>query len=213
MERASEEVAQADEDYEEFLGKQQPVEALLRRLKTTKEHLRSAVQVKWQAKDVTDQDCFIIADILKSSTNYTANPTIGVLSLDHNMIGDQGMCAIADVIKIQNGILAMTSGLWLNHNMIGDEGAAALAAALKAGGMPKLQKLYLHDNAIGDEGAAALADAILNSSEVLDRLRFVYLANNHITERGRGMIMKAVAKLNRITVTFDDARPPSPLSF
>jgi hypothetical protein len=213
MERASEEVAQADEDYEEFLAGQKPTEALLTRLKTTKEQLRSAVQVKWQNKQVTDRDCKLIAAVLTSFTSYTVSPMMGVFSLDHNEIGDEGLCFIAEALQIPNGITSQVTGLWLNNNRIGDDGTAALAQALKNGGMVKLQKLYLHDNLIGDDGAAALADAIINSSGVLDRLRFLYLSNNNITARGRDVLMAAVGKLNRIQVSFDDGRPPSPVSF
>ena len=68
--------------------------------------------------------------------------------------------------------------------------------------MPKLHKLYLNDNNIGDEGAGALPDAIRGASQVLDRLRFVYLGNNKISTKGRAQIEAAVAKLGRITIEY-----------
>jgi len=153
---------------------------------------------------VSDSDCTLIAQVVKSGSAYTANPSITLLSLDHNLIGDAGLTAISEVLKIPHGVLANVNCLWLNSNQIGDDGTRALADALMQGALTRLQVLYLNDNQISDDGARALATAIANSTSVLDHLRHLHLSNNRISPRGPGAdaLNRAVAKLGRVTVHY-----------
>ena len=197
-----EEPSNALEDWHEYLASMGPVNALFDRLGMDRSDIRVATQLNWSRRNLTDADCHVIADIFRANSAYTINPLVGMFSLNHNNVGDEGMVAIADALKLSNSLLAKCTDVWLNNNSIGDEGVCALADSLKAGAMPKLHKLYLNDNNIGDEGAGALADAIRCASQVLDRLRFVYLGNNKISTKGRAQIEAAVAKLGRITIEY-----------
>eukprot|EP00325_Prymnesiales_sp_UTEX-LB-985_P024718 CAMPEP_0174716512 /NCGR_PEP_ID=MMETSP1094-20130205/24294_1 /TAXON_ID=156173 /ORGANISM="Chrysochromulina brevifilum, Strain UTEX LB 985" /LENGTH=214 /DNA_ID=CAMNT_0015916281 /DNA_START=15 /DNA_END=659 /DNA_ORIENTATION=+ len=199
-----EDPAGAAEDYANYQNAAvKPVDRLLGRLGTTKAQMRSASQLNWAGKGVSNSDCTLIAHVIKTSSAYTANPSISLLSLDNNMIGDDGLAQISEALKIRNGMLANVNCLWLNNNQFGDNGTAALADALKSGAMIGLKTLYLNDNQISDEGTFALADAIQNGIGALDHLRQIYLANNRITPAGADAINRAVAKRGRITVYFN----------
>jgi len=92
-------------------------------------------------------------------TEDGALPRLGHLSLGANLLGDDGMRALAAAIA--GGGLARLELLHLGNNDIGDAGAKALAAAcVSADTLPRLEELFLDDNEIGDAGMRALAAAI-----------------------------------------------------
>ena len=202
-ETAEESPADAQQDWEDYVKSLEPVARLLVRLGMDRSQIRSHAQLNWSKRNLDDADALLVAEIFKKNSCYTANPVCEMLGLDQNNIGDAGLAALSDVFMVSNSMLAQCSALWLNHNSFGDAGMVALCEALKAGAFPRLQKLYVHDNQIGDEGAAALADAIRNASQVLDRLRFIYIRNNPpLTGKGRTIIDGAAAKLGRITIEY-----------
>ena len=206
----AEDPAQAAADYEAYLAGRKPIVALLERLKVSTHELRTKVRFNWAGQKLNDRDCETLAGLFKGNTQFTVNPSLANLGLDNNLIGDAGLSAIAEVLKISNSMFKHTTHIWLNGNRFGDEGVTALAEALAAGALPKPQKLYLNDNQIADEGAFALAKTIQFCHEELARFRFLYLGNNNISEAGKAAINSAVAKRNRIEVIYDNQRPGSP---
>eukprot|EP00934_Nitzschia_sp_Nitz4_P003896 Nitzschia sp. Nitz4//scaffold249_size28687//21762//24971//NITZ4_008119-RA/size28687-snap-gene-0.4-mRNA-1//1//CDS//3329544023//3886//frame0 len=89
---------------------------------------------------------------------WQIKPSVSVLGLENNSIGDRGAVALA------KGFQEMTSlkKLYLAGNSIGNVGAIAFSEALQA--KSTLAVLGLENNFVGDRGAFALARALKTSS-------------------------------------------------
>ena len=119
------------------------------------------------------------------SESLKVNAVLTRLDLRDNDIGDDGAKSIAEALK--SGMSALTS-LGLVSNNIGDDGAKAIAEALKLG-MSVLTTLYLYDNNIGDDGAKSIAEALKSGMSVLTTL---WLSSNEIGDEGAKAIADAL---------------------
>jgi hypothetical protein len=119
------------------------------------------------------------------SESLKVNAVLTRLDLRDNDIGDDGAKSIAEALK--SGMSALTS-LGLVSNNIGDDGAKAIAEALKLG-MSVLTTLYLNDNNIGDDGAKSIAEALKSGMSVLTTL---WLSSNEIGDEGAKAIADAL---------------------
>ncbi|KOO35677.1 hypothetical protein Ctob_013874 [Chrysochromulina tobinii] len=149
--------------------------------------VRSATELKWSHKGLTDGDCKVIALLI--ATKFM--PALSNLELYGNSIGYEGAKAIADAL--QSGTAVVTK-LELGGNKIGDEGAKAIAEALKVNAV--VTTLDLRSNSIGDEGAKAIAEA-LKVNAVVTTLDLGY---NYIKVEGAKAIAEAL-KVNRVLTT------------
>eukprot|EP01094_Clydonella_sp_ATCC50884_P019408 TRINITY_DN3778_c0_g1_i4.p2 TRINITY_DN3778_c0_g1~~TRINITY_DN3778_c0_g1_i4.p2 ORF type:complete len:289 (-),score=31.04 TRINITY_DN3778_c0_g1_i4:2152-3018(-) len=102
------------------------------------------------------------------------DPSLVLLTLSHQTIGDEGAGRLADALR-GNTVL---EALWLKGNAIGARGARLLAGALR--GNTTLQQLDLWGNTMGDEGAGLLADAL----RVNTALQHLDLSLNEIGDEG-----------------------------
>ena len=132
----------------------------------SREQVRSATELGWSNKELTDGDCKVIAHLI--AAKFMA--VLTTLVLGGNDIGDEGAIAIAEALKVT----AVVTTLFLNCNNITDEGAKAIAEALKVNAV--VTTLALGGNSIGDEGAIAIAEALkvteaLKVNAVLKNLR------------------------------------------
>ena len=127
-----EDPANAEQDYEDYLAGRKPMEALLERLGVSTPTLRTAVRLNWSGMKIFDRDCDILAALFKKNTAYTAKPPLANLGLDRNSIGDAGLVAISESLKISNSMLKNLTHLWLNDNRIGDVRAHATNEATYA---------------------------------------------------------------------------------
>ena len=101
------------------------------------------------------------------------DPRLVDLSLSWTGIGDWGLEALSDVLKV-NTVL---TSLDLYHNDIGPRGAGALARALWRN--YSLMTVNLDSNNIGDEGAADFIHTMEAHNSVLTTLK---LTNNHVDQ-------------------------------
>ena len=93
----------------------------------------------------------IIADRIQDLAAILRScPSLSVLNLEHNSLGDEGMLSLAAVLP---HCAALTT-LFLGDNSVGKSGIALLAAALPRA--PMLATLALGGNCIEDEGCRAL---------------------------------------------------------
>jgi Ran GTPase-activating protein (RanGAP) involved in mRNA processing and transport len=100
---------------------------------------------------------------------YDLNPSLTVLNLGRNSIGDDGAVAMGEALKVD----MLLTKLDLNGNRIGNFGAVALGEALTVNS--SLTELGLWQNSIGDEGAAVLLKALTECNTTLAEL---YLHEN-----------------------------------
>lgn len=70
---------------------------------------------------------------------------IARLHVGDNCIGDKGLAALLGA-PATSGTLPSLLQLWLSDNELSDAGCATLASALRAGAMPRLQRIYLKGN-------------------------------------------------------------------
>ncbi|KAL0231306.1 hypothetical protein GEMRC1_010710 [Eukaryota sp. GEM-RC1] len=88
------------------------------------------------------------------SNALKTHPTLDVVHLPYNFIGNSGVMTLAEALKVNCSIRVID----LRHNYIGDEGAIYLAEALKDN--VGIAVINLEHNYIGDEGVAAIARAL-----------------------------------------------------
>ena len=93
-------------------------------------------------------------------------PSLSVLGLGDNSIGDKGATELAQALKDVPSL----SELNLSLNSIGDKGAIEIAQALKH--VPSLSELHLDYNSIGDKGAIELSQAL---KHVPSSLNFIWV--------------------------------------
>lgn len=92
------------------------------------------------------------------------------LALNHNEIGDAGICALADIIFGRS--LRKLSTLALAYNKIGDAGMTRFSSVISRG-LPALKVLHLNMNRSSVSGTMALANAIAHGS--LPSLQSLYM--------------------------------------
>mmetsp|Transcript_46545 Transcript_46545/g.90948 ORF Transcript_46545/g.90948 Transcript_46545/m.90948 type:complete len:918 (+) Transcript_46545:35-2788(+) len=113
------------------------------------------------------------------------NPSLSVLKLGYNALGDIGAAQIAEGLRGHPTLAALDLGF----NGISDAGCIAVAGALAPGGA--LATLYLSGNAIGGVGAAAIAEALRGGCGV----RRLHLTANGIGPLGVTAIAGAAANI------------------
>ena len=96
------------------------------------------------------------ATALAPALTKRALPSLEMLHLWSNQIGDAGLAALAPALRQ----LPKLEVLFLSGSQIADQGLASLLAPPTAGVLPSLHNFYLDDNQITDEGFAALASAL-----------------------------------------------------
>jgi Ran GTPase-activating protein (RanGAP) involved in mRNA processing and transport len=106
-------------------------------------------------------------------------PTITMLALEGQDIGDDGAVALADVLASSS-----LTTLSLPGNKIGADGARAIATAISGS---NLAELALWDNDIGDDGATAIAEILTES-----KLTALWLDQNTIGDKGASAIASAL---------------------
>ena len=108
-------------------------------------------------------------DVFTGRGYTTATIPKSCKELKLSKLGDRGAAAIAEALKSNTGLTALT----LQYNQFGDKGATAIAKALKTTALVTLN--FHNNNNIGDIGATAIADEV---STLL--LRISTLAHRHI---------------------------------
>lgn len=110
----------------------------------------------------------------------TYRPEINTLQFDRNPILDEGVSALAEMLKTNNSI----SELHFRFTAMGPAGATALAAALKVN--TSVQRVFMLANQVGDEGAKALGEMLAASTT----LKCFALEENRISPEGKASIVK-----------------------
>jgi Ran GTPase-activating protein (RanGAP) involved in mRNA processing and transport len=113
------------------------------------------------------------------------NKSIQNISLYQSKLGDEGMKALAEALKVNN-----VQHIDLSDNQIGDEGAKALAEVLKVN--TSIRSIEISVNKIGDEGIKALSQAL----KVNTTLQYLGLAANKIGRAG-GEALADALKTNK----------------
>ena len=95
----------------------------------------------------------------------------GLLDLRENLIGDEGIEALAN-----SPYLTRLTSLDLSKNLIADRGLWLFANSTN---LPRLRRLAIRSNYLKDDGAAALA-----ASPLMKRLRTIDISANQLTRKG-----------------------------
>jgi Ran GTPase-activating protein (RanGAP) involved in mRNA processing and transport len=103
------------------------------------------------------------------------HPTLKVLRIGSNTMGNTGANAIADIIRRSEVLEELFVA---NNQLLGDEGTAILAAGLSES--KNITSLELMGNKIGDAGAAAIAAYLQHDKH----LRTLKLSHNEIGDAG-----------------------------
>eukprot|EP00667_Euglena_gracilis_P020223 EG_transcript_21847 len=109
----------------------------------------------------------ILADVFGDST-------LRVISLDYNVIQDDGARHLAAALKDNPALRAIS----LARNNIGKSGAQCLAEALKQNST--VEEILLGDNRFGPEGACHLAEALKENAA----LQKIHLGWNNVGDEG-----------------------------
>eukprot|EP00428_Durinskia_dybowskii_P040454 CAMPEP_0170261976 /NCGR_PEP_ID=MMETSP0116_2-20130129/30870_1 /TAXON_ID=400756 /ORGANISM="Durinskia baltica, Strain CSIRO CS-38" /LENGTH=732 /DNA_ID=CAMNT_0010513043 /DNA_START=1 /DNA_END=2199 /DNA_ORIENTATION=+ len=148
----------------------------------------SAAEVEKAIKDAIDAlarneevqldfSCKHLGDVFgrKLGEAMCSNTSLRLLQLDHNLLGDASVEALALALRHADSSLQT---LELDYNQIGDRGARALGVSLQVNSC--LRELHLLNNFIGPIGAKKLAEALsLNTT-----LRSLSLAGNRVGDIG-----------------------------
>jgi Leucine Rich repeat len=114
------------------------------------------------------------------------DPTLTELDFSEDRIGDAGVSALAEALKVNNALTTLN----ISDNSIGVDDASALAEALKVNNA--LTTLDISDNSIGVDDARALAEAL----KVNKMLTTLDVDNNSIGEAGASALAEAL-KVNK----------------
>lgn len=162
-----------------------------------------------EQNDLGDEDAPIVAQLA------TSLPSLTLLGLGDNCIGDEGMRLVAAGLASRGDRFSPLQVLGLSRNRVGDVGAAALAEVIAQSSVLEavdlrgnlltgvgtqrlvealehcfsIRKLLLGGNAIGDAGAAHLADLLQKGKSSLEELG---LEENAITDVGAALLAEAV---------------------
>jgi len=120
-----------------------------------------------------DTECFE----LLVSTLHSVSSKLNHLSF--------GYCNITDISALEPYNLPDLEKLVLSHNSIGREGCVTLSNLLQREGST-LTDLFLDNTGMGDEEAEILATSLKHNT----KLKILSIANNNITERGKGAFLK-----------------------
>ena len=121
------------------------------------EQVRSAIQLKWSNKGLTDGDCKVIGFLIAAKFM----PALRNLELYGNNIGDEGAKAIADALKSGTAVLTKLS---LYGNYISDDGVKAIAEALKANAA--LTTLHVGHNSFDEKAANGIVRAARQQDKI-----------------------------------------------
>jgi len=113
-------------------------------------------EVSLSYNDVGPKGAAIIA------TSLTEIASLATLSLDHNMLGDEGVQAMVDTLSKNPGVSTLSS-ISLSQNKIQDVGAIALGEWMASS--TTLKKVTVRGNKIGDDGATALVCGLVSSGD------------------------------------------------
>ncbi len=163
-----------------------------------------------------------------SSVLPIVGPTLQILDLGRNEIGDEGIKSLARALRrlkslrklcLDRNKLTASSGehlaavlnsmpllayLQLIYNELGPGGATTIAGALASN--KSLATLYLSNNMIGDQGAAALGKALAANSG----LKELHLQSNMIGTEGLRALAEGLGKnnmLEKIAIRYNKIDP------
>lgn len=122
-----------------------------------------------QVLNLSHQPDYMLCDIAvdsiceamqKQHSNSTLGCQLRILQLSDGMIGDEGACKLASLVKEPWSRL---EEIHLDQNSIGDQGILGFASAITSA-QNKLKVLYLHgsDDSIGNLGIRAMLSAVMN---------------------------------------------------
>jgi Ran GTPase-activating protein (RanGAP) involved in mRNA processing and transport len=140
-------------------------------------------QIDLSRRGLTEETAELIGNTLR------CNPTLAVLKLGYNDLGDKGTSVIASACSKDGRHHQNLTVLDLAFNEIGDEGCTALSLHMIAGNHT-LRNLSLSGNNIRRKGATALAGAFMHGC-ALSRLR---LSSNRIGREGTRLLAQAIAE-------------------
>ena len=123
---------------------------------------------------------------LTSALTKRALPSLEMLSLANNPLGDAGLAALLPALRR----LPPLKGLSLLGTNIGDEGVASLVAQPTAGALKSLELLRLDYNQITDAGCATLASALRGGT--LPALKELALYFNPASEEAQDAVQAAL---------------------
>lgn len=124
--------------------------------------------------DIGDQEMNVLANIGE------ALPSLELLYLMNNKIGDDGMTAFSTAIA--RNALPSLKKLFLHINEIGDMGMERFGEALCRGGLHSLSMLDLSMNQIGDAGIKKFTDFLMKSNRPLPSLTYLNLRGNKLSD-------------------------------
>jgi len=181
------------------ISSSEEVDAFFEKVGSSIEYVRSATELNWYNRSLTDADCQIIVDLATSgSLSHTRRISLvnncitdkgisdlifGIASsqvqldaifLGGNYIGDAGLTALVSVCL--TGSFSTLTALDLTHNKISDVGVMELVEGLGEGILPQLAELSLYSNQIGAEGVDALATACAQG--VAANLRTIFISHS-----------------------------------
>jgi len=149
------------------------ITAFYEKVGSSSDEVRTATQLDWNHKGLNDEDCKVMAYIFSVSG---ALPTLEILSLHSNRIGDAGLTSLSGVLA--SGALPTLAILSLASNRIGDAGLTSLSGVLASGALAQLTHLGLTGNRIGDVGLKSFSDAL--ASGALANLKDIYVDVKHM---------------------------------
>jgi len=115
--------------------------------------------------------------LAKAATSQEAFEHLTSLNISTNVIGDDGLRAIANAV--QAGAFRNLSKLTMRENQISADGGRAIAQVAR---WERLTELDVAENNLGDEGARVFAKAA--KAGAFPKLRYMNLSSNNVTSRG-----------------------------
>jgi len=182
------------------------ITAFYEKVGSSSDEVRTATQLDWNHKGLNDEDCKVMAYIFSVSG---ALPTLEILSLHSNRIGDAGLTSLSGVLA--SGALPTLAILSLASNRIGDAGLTSLSGVLASGALAQLTHLGLAENRIGDVGLKSFSDAL--ASGALTQLVELSLWGNKIGEVGMKSFSEVLARgalANLMDIYVDDKHMDHP---
>ncbi|KAL0240089.1 hypothetical protein GEMRC1_010196 [Eukaryota sp. GEM-RC1] len=153
--------------------------------------IRNYNKTKVSVEVVSDLTCNLIGSqgVRALADALKVNSSVSWIDLGNNSIGNEGVFAIAEALEVNSSV----STIYLSNNSIGNEGAIAIAEALKVNS--SVSHVYLYNNSIGPEGAIAIAEALKVNSSVSG----IDLGNNSIGPEGAIAIAEALKVNSSVT--------------
>ncbi|KAL7566727.1 hypothetical protein ACA910_017781 [Epithemia clementina (nom. ined.)] len=177
-----EETFSIDENFEVLLTWQRNNRVLLRRLEEISTRGKLSM-INLTRRGIGHKEAVLLHQAMM------LNPSLSVLKLSYNNLGDAGASIIARGFMQNGKHHDKLSILDMGFNDIGDSGCEAIALMAIAGNL-NISGVYLSGNRIGEKGALAIAGAILHGSGI----SALHLSANKIGSRGIKAVVGAVAK-------------------